>query len=154
MSSSRLARSISGLSTDAKPLAVPDGTLYIEIDTGAIWILSNHVWILSAGSIFTKGAVIESPVAGTIVVWRAPFDCTVTHVRAFQDIGTGSVVTALDNSADILSTDITIAQAATWQDGGSLAEGAISAGDSLAIKITSVAGSPNYIALQIEFNSW
>jgi hypothetical protein len=99
---------------------------------------------------FSKGGAIVSPVAQTIVIWRAPFACTVTAVKGYQDVGTGSVVTAYDGSTDLLSTDITISSAATWQDGGSLAKTAVSAGDSIAIKVVSVSGSPSYLVIQVE----
>jgi hypothetical protein len=100
--------------------------------------------------VFSKGGAILSPVAQTIVIWRAPFACTVTAVRGYQDTGTGSVITAYDGATDLLSTDIAISSAATWQDGGSLAQTAVSAGDSIAIKVVSVSGSPNYLVIQVE----
>jgi hypothetical protein len=100
--------------------------------------------------VFSKGGAVLSPTPQTIVIWRAPFACTVTAVKGYQDMGTGSVITAYDGSTDLLSTDITISSAATWQDGGSIAHTAVSSGDSIAIKVVSVSGSPNYLVIQVE----
>lgn len=100
---------------------------------------------------FSKGGVIMQPSPLTVVAWRAPFACTATAVKGYQDVGTGSVITACDGPANLLSTDITISAAGTWQDGGPLAQTAISEGDSISIQIVSVAGSPNYLVVQVEF---
>jgi hypothetical protein len=118
--------------------------LQMRLDDGTSY------YTLPKQQVFSKGGAIVSPVARTIVIWRAPFACTVTAVKGYQDVGTGSVVTAYDGSTDLLSTDITISSAATWQDGGSLAKTAVSAGDSIAIKVVSVSGSPSYLVIQVE----
>lgn len=102
-------------------------------------------------TIFTKGAVIQSPSAGKTAIWRAPFACTVTNVRGYQDVGTGSVVTADDGTSDFLVTDLTIGSAATWLDGGAVKNVAVAAGDTIFVNVVSVAGAPNYIAIQIDF---
>ena len=107
-------------------------------------------YTLPKQQVFSKGGAILSPAPQTIVIWRAPFACTVTAVKGYQDKGTGSVITAYDGPTDLLSTDMTISSAATWQDGGSLAKTVVSAGDSIAIKVVSVSGSPNYLVIQVE----
>jgi hypothetical protein len=119
-------------------------SLQVRLDDGTSY------YNLSKSQVFSKGGVVLSPTPQTIVIWRAPFPCTITAVKGFQDIGTGSVITAYDGSADLLHTDLTISSAATWQDGGSLAKTAVSAGDSIAIKVVSVSGSPNYLVIQVE----
>jgi hypothetical protein len=118
--------------------------LQVRLDDGTSYYTLPKIQVLS------KGGVILSPTAQTVVIWRAPFACTVTAVKGYQDVGTGSVVTAYDGNTDLLHTDLSISAAATWQDGGALAKTAISAGDSLAIKVVSVSGSPNYLAVQVE----
>jgi len=118
--------------------------LQMRLDDGTSY------YTLPKQQVFSKGGAILSPIPQTIVIWRAPFACTVTAVRGYQDTGTGSVITAYDGATDLLSTDIAISSAATWQDGGSLAQTAVSAGDSIAIKVVSVSGSPNYLVIQVE----
>jgi hypothetical protein len=128
------------------------GSIYFRSDLGQLRLDDgSSYYTIPKKLVFSKGGVVLSPVAQTLVVWRAPFSCTVTAVKGFQDVGAGSVITACDNGTDLLSTDITISAAATWQDGGSLAHTAVSTGDSIAIKVVSVSGSPNYLVIQVEF---
>lgn len=119
--------------------------LQVRLDDGTSY------YSLPKKQAFSKGCCILAPSAQTIVIWRAPSACTVTAVKAYQDVGTGSVATVYDGNINILESNIAISSAATWQDGGSLALTAVSTGDSIAIEIVSVAGSPNYISVQIEF---
>jgi len=118
--------------------------LQVRLDDGTSY------YSLPKQQAFSKGGAILSPVAQTIVIWQAPFACTVTAVKGYQDAGTGSVITAYDGFTDLLSTDITISSAATWQNGGSLAMTGVLPGDSIAIKVVSVSGSPNYLVIQVE----
>lgn len=129
-----------------------EGSLYFRSDQLQLRLDDGlSYYTLPKVQAFSKGGVVLSPAAQTIVIWRAPFSCTVTGVRAYQDVGSGSVLTAYINQTDLLSTDVAISAAATWQDGGALAKTDVSEGDSIAIKIVSVAGSPNYISVQVEF---
>jgi hypothetical protein len=127
------------------------GSIYFRSDSLQMRLDDGKSYYnLLKSQVFSKGGTILSPTPQTIVIWRAPFACTVTAVKGYQDIGTGSVVTAYDGSTDLLSTNLTISSAATWQDGGSLAKTAVSAGDSIAIRVVSVSGSPNYLVIQVE----
>jgi hypothetical protein len=129
-----------------------EGSIYFRSDLSQLRLDDgSSYYTIAKQQIFSKGGVILAPAAQTIVIWRAPFACTITAVKGYQDVGTGSVITAYDGSTDLLKTDIKIASAGTWQDGGALAKTSVSAGDSIAIKIVSVAGSPNYISIQVEF---
>jgi hypothetical protein len=129
-----------------------EGSIYFRSDLLQMRLDDGKSYFtLPKQQLFSKGGSVLGPVAQTIVIWRAPFSCTVTAVKGYQDAGNGSVVTAYVGSADILNSDISISTAGTWQDGGSLATTAVSAGESIAIKIVSVSGSPNYITVQVEF---
>lgn len=123
--------------SDLLQLMVDDGTSYFT---------------LPERQLFSKGGAILQPSPQTVVVWRAPFACTVMAVRGYQDVGTGSVVTAYDGSKNLLSTDITISAAGEWQDGGNLALTAVSTGDSIAIQVVSVSGTPNYLVVQVDLS--
>ena len=128
-----------------------EGSIYFRSDSLQVRLDDGTSYYnLSKNQIFSKGGVVLSPTPQTIVIWRAPFPCTVTAVKAYQDVGTGSVVTASDGPADLLHSDLAISSTATWQDGGPLAKTAVSAGDSIAIRVVSVSGSPNYLAIQVE----
>ena len=127
------------------------GSIYFRSDLSQMRLDDGaSYYTLSKNQVFSKGGVVQSPVAQTIVIWRAPFACTIRSVKGYQDTGTGSVVTAYDGPTDVLQTDIKISASATWQDGGSIAKPTVSAGDSIAIGIVSVSGSPNYLVVQVE----
>ena len=126
------------------------GDFYYNIPTGKWRWFYNGVWA-NVPFTFTKGGVAENPAAGQVVLWVAPEPCTAINVRAYQNVGTGSVLTAYHNSADLLVTDITIAQAATWQAGGTLQNQSFAAGDTLSMNLVSISGSPAYVTVQVDF---
>ena len=102
--------------------------------------------------VFSAGQTVLAPAAENIIVWRAPFSCTVTNVRGYQDTGTGSTFNARRNgSLNLLASAATIGTAATWIDGGAVQNQSFSGGDKLEIMIVSVAGAPNMIAIQVDF---
>jgi len=137
---------------ESDPTSAQEGDFYYRVDLQQWRWYHNGAWQAIPAS-FTKGGVLQSPVAGTTVIWVAPFACTVKRVRGYQDAGTGSVMTALHGALDLLVTDITIGTAAAWQDGGAVQNTSFASGDSLAIKVTSVSGSPNYITVQVDFTA-
>ena len=111
-----------------------EGSIYFRSDSLQVRLDDGTSYYnLSKNQIFSKGGVVLSPTPQTIVIWRAPFPCTVTAVKAY-----------------LLHSDLAISSTATWQDGGPLAKTAVSAGDSIAIRVVSVSGSPNYLAIQVE----
>jgi hypothetical protein len=99
-------------------------------------------------------ASIKSPAADDFFVWRAPFACTLTNLRAYQDTGTGTVVNAFKGSLAsptlFRATAYTITAADTIEDAGSLQNTSIAAGDKVYLRVTSVAGSPNEIGIQLD----
>lgn len=102
---------------------------------------------------FSAGATVLVPAAATIVmVWRAPFACTVTNVRGHRKGGTGATINARRNQAsDHLSSDLSLTSADAWMDGGAVQNTAYVAGDDLEIEIATVAGSPTEVAVQVDF---
>jgi hypothetical protein len=103
-------------------------------------------------SLPTKGFVFISPTgAGSAVIWRAPYACTVTHVRGYVVGGTNAVINATRNGSNLIS-NLTISTLATWEDGGAITGGTVSVGDSFAAVIVSESGSPNAVTVQIEFS--
>jgi len=54
--------------------------------------------------LFTKGGPVLTPSVWNIIVWRAPFACTVTNVRGYRVGGTGATINARRNGADLLGT--------------------------------------------------
>jgi len=103
--------------------------------------------------VFGRGGTVLNPSGAiNIIVWRAPFACTVTNVRGYRVNGTGATINARRNgTSNHLASALSLTSADTWQDGGSVQNTAYAAGDKLEIMIVSVAGSPTQIAIQVDF---
>lgn len=99
----------------------------------------------------SKGGVILDPSgARDVVVWRAPFACTATAVRAYTTGGTSANVNARKNGTSaLLASDLT-ANAGTWTSNTTLQNASFVAGDSLEIRLISLSGSPTAVAIQVE----
>lgn len=102
---------------------------------------------------FARGGTVLNPAAAiNVIVWRAPFACTVTAVKGYRVGGTGATVNARKNgSSTHLSSDLSLSSADTWLDGGSVQNTSYSAGDAMEIMIASVAGAPTQVAIQVDF---
>lgn len=104
-------------------------------------------WNISRG-----GTILLPTVAINIIVWRAPFTCTMTNVRGYRVGGTGVTINARRNGADAhLAAALSLADADTWMDGGAVQNTAYVAGDKLEIMVVSVAGDPTQVAVQVDF---
>ena len=102
--------------------------------------------------LFTKGGPVLSPSVLNIIVWRAPFACTVTNVRGYRVGGTGATINARRNGTDNhLATALSLTSADTWMDGGAVQNTAYVAGDKLEIMVVTLAGSPTQVAIQVDF---
>lgn len=108
---------------------------------------------VSSASPFSKGGVVLSPGAAiNIILWRAPFACTVTNVRGYRVGGTGATVNArLNGVSNHLASALSLTSADTWMDGGGVQNTAYAAGDKLEIMVVSIAGSPTQVAIQVDF---
>jgi len=104
-------------------------------------------WNVSRG-----GTVILPSGAINVIVWTAPFTCTVKTVKGYRVGGTGATINARRNGAsNHLASALSLSSADTWMDGGAVQNTAYIAGDKLEIMIVTVAGSPTQIAVQIDF---
>jgi len=102
----------------------------------------------------TKEIQVLAPAASVHVLWRAPVACKVIAVRAYRVGGSGAVVNAQKNAADLLAADLSLTSADTWMGGSSgLAAAAVlhlAAGDTLKAEVVSVAGTPGPTAVTIQ----
>jgi len=100
----------------------------------------------------SKGGTVLDPDVRNIIVWRAPFPCTVTNVRGYRVGGTTASINARRNGTSThLASDNVIGTADVWDDGGAVQNTAYVAGDKLEIMITVVTGSPTQVAVQVDF---
>lgn len=139
------------------------GDIYMQTDGSAgatFWVkesgnATNTGWkvheSLNGASIQRGGTLLDPSGARDVTIWRAPYACTVTAVKGYRVGGTGAAINARKNgTSSHLASDLSLTSAATWQDGGSVQNTAYAAGDSLEIRLISIAGSPTLITIQVE----
>jgi hypothetical protein len=102
---------------------------------------------------FSCGGLILNPGGAiNVIVWRAPFVCTVTNVRGYRVGGTGATVNARKNGTDNhLGSALSLTSADTWMDGGAVSNAAYAVGNKLEIMIVSVTGGPTQVEVQVDF---
>lgn len=100
-----------------------------------------------------------SPVAaGDTVMWRAPWGCRVTHIRAYRTGGAANVVNAKIGSTNVLSSNLTagssaFASGSTDQSKSSgVGSGKMAAGDVLSATVVSGDGTLLIIQADIEID--
>lgn len=110
--------------------------------------------VLQTSLPFARGGTILTPTgAVNVIVWRAPFACTVTAVKGYTSGATGSTVNArLNGTSTHLASDLTLSSLDTWMDGGAVQNTAYAIGDKLEIMLTGLGGSPTEIAVQVEYS--
>lgn len=127
-----------------------------EVDASIAAALAAHVALSDPHPqyirVINRGGTFVSPSGAlALVIWRAPFACTVTNVRGYRRGGTGATINAQRNgSSTHLSSDLSLTSADTWMDGGAVQNTAYAAGDSLELLLQSVAGGPTQVAIQVE----
>lgn len=100
----------------------------------------------------SKGGTHLDPVVKNIIVWRAPFACTVTNVRGYRVGGTGATINARKNgSLNLLAADLSLVTPDVWAVGAAPQNTAFVAGDKLEIMIVSVTATPSQVAVQVDF---
>jgi hypothetical protein len=133
------------------------GTIYISTDTNQVFQWNGASWVditasLSLPKIPTVGGVVVNPISAiTPVIWLAPYACTVTHVRGYFDGGTGATINANNAGAALLAASLVMAVADTWTDGGAVQNTAVLAGNAIQLNFVGFTGSPNYVAIQVDF---
>jgi hypothetical protein len=96
--------------------------------------------------------VFEVPAgAAARVVWRAPKDLLITAVRGLRNGGTGATVNATNAGADLAAVDLSLTTADTFLAAPSLQNTTVAAGAALGLAVRSVAGSPTYVTVAIDY---
>lgn len=96
--------------------------------------------------------------AGDTVIWRAPFGCRVTHIRAHRTGGAANAVNAKIGSTNVLSANLT-AGAGAFTSGSTdqskasgVGSGKMAAGDVLAFTVVSGDGTALVLQADIEID--
>lgn len=132
----------------------------LAVTEGTIWYHDGSAWqqisasggagliVSRGGTLFASGGLTTG---GNIIVWRAPYSCTVTNVRGFRSGGSGATVNARRNgSATFLASNLSLTSADDWLDGGAVQNTALVAGDEVEMQVVTVTGSPTQVAVQID----
>jgi hypothetical protein len=129
------------------------GLTYYATDTNQLFQWNGGAWVQLVAGLPTIGGVFIGPVAAqTIVIWQAPFACTVTNVKGFRSGGTGATVNAQKNGAlNHLAADLSLVANNTWTDGGAVQNTAYAIGDYLSLMLTGETGSPSQVNVQVNF---
>lgn len=109
--------------------------------------------VLPAGEPWTstKGLVVTAPAGATsYVIWQAPQACTVVGVRGYRVGGTGATINATRNGLDLLAADLSLSTAGTWLSGPSVQNATVAIGDSFAVAVRSVSGTPTAVTVQVD----
>lgn len=130
-----------------------DGDVIADSSGKALYVRLGGVWVPLGIAAFSRGGTVLTPTAAiNVIVWRAPYACTVTAVKGYRVGGTGATVNARKNGAsNHLASDLSLTSADTWMDGGAVQNTAYAAGDKLEIMVVTVAGSPTQVAVQVDY---
>lgn len=110
-------------------------------------IVTNPV--IARGGVVVQDSGITT--GKNIIVWRAPYDCTVEAVKGYRVGGSGATVNARKNGASThLASDLSLTSADTWLDGGAVQNVAYTVGDRMEIMVVTVTGSPTQVAIQVD----
>jgi hypothetical protein len=94
-----------------------------------------------------NGAVVTT---GVRPIWRVPYPCRVTAVRAYADIGTTTVVNAGEiTDGDFCSSNITVDPSDAWEVGAPNQNLDLIEGDTLYVEITT-AGTATQVTIQVD----
>jgi hypothetical protein len=104
----------------------------------------------SSSEIITKGGVFLAPSgASDIVVWRAPYACTVSKIQVFTVGGTSATINAMKGASDLLASDL-VGSAGTWNSSTTIQNASFAVDDALTVQIISLSGSPTAVTIQVE----
>ena len=115
--------------------------------TSATW---QSTIITKGGTIYNSAGIPNA--ALNLIIWYAPFSCTVTNVRGYRVGGTGATINARRNgSLNHLASAKSLTSADTWMDGGTVQNTAYAAGDKLEIMVVSTTGTVTQLGIQVDF---
>lgn len=124
----------------------------LESITNDRFLRGDGTGVIAEAIEISKGGTYIDPVVRNVIVWRAPFPCTVTNVKAYRVGGTGATINARKNGSDNhLAADHSITVADVWQDAGAVINTVYVAGDKLEIMYVTLAASPTQVAIQVDF---
>jgi hypothetical protein len=139
------------------------GTKQATITTGSTLPITAS-WAVTASyvsALFSRGGTIYDAlgIAGTaatasnVIVWRAPYSCSVNNVWGYRVTGSSALVNARKNGTGTIATGshISLTSVDTWISASSITATSFAAGDKLEIMLISSSAYPTQIAVQVDF---
>ena len=145
--------------SDTSPQVQITGSLQVTAGiTGSLQGTATTASYISSS--FSRGGTFYDPLglAGTsaatqnVIVWRAPYACTVTNVWGYRVTGSSATINARRNGIGTIATgsNISLTSTDTWISASSLITTSFSVGDKLEIMLISSSGYPTQIAVQCD----
>lgn len=107
-----------------------------------------------ASTLFERGTVITDSDGIDlidVVIWRAPYDCTVVATRGFRVGGDGCIIRARRGDLPLNVSDLSLVNQEQWYVGQDVQNGTFAAGDALVLEVVSVQGTVTEVTIQVEF---
>jgi hypothetical protein len=141
------------VTADESEVAIESSAATVEVASsiGGAQGIQGPQGIEGNGS-FSRGGSFVNPTGVEpvdIIVWRCPFDCTVTGVFGYA-LGGDAMVNALRNADTLLASDA-LAPAGDWTDLGAVQNTAFTAGDSLTIRVSSADDTTTEVGIQVDY---
>jgi len=135
--------------------ALAEGQLCYDQQTDKHYRWDGSAWneFGAGGGAFSVGSLLTGapPTNANYMVWRAPYACTVTNVRAHFDAGTSVTVNArLNQTSTFLSSNFTHSTANAWGDGGAVQNTAIAIGDDIEVMLIGTSGAVTKVNIQVD----
>jgi hypothetical protein len=133
-----------------------------SIAVSASYSQTASVALTLSSFLFSRGGTIYDPLglAGSaaysqsLIVWRAPFSCSVIDVWGYRVGGNGAVINARKNgTGSIATSNLSLTSVNTWVEATPLNTESQSfiAGDKLEIMMVSCSAYPTQISVQVDF---
>lgn len=101
------------------------------------------------GTIYVAGGITA---AADVILWEATEACSVQFVKGYRAGGSAAGINARKNgSLEHLSGDLSLSASATWFTNTAIINPNYAVGDSLEMRLKSVAGSPTQVNITIGF---
>ena len=141
---------IIGMISDTAYAASWDGVTDVAPSKNAVYDKMQTLATFSRGGTLVNA--VDGLAAMNVVVWIAPYACTVVAVKGYKVGGTNAVINArLNGASNHLSSNLTVSSDSTWTDGGTVQNATYAAGDKLEIMIVSVSGTVTQVSVQVNF---
>lgn len=118
-------------------------------------IMSNIYYATqSKGGTFYNSAGLSTTDTGSVIVWRAPYNCTASTIYAWREGGTAASVSASRNGLALTSSNMVLTNASQFYSSSATQNQNFSTGDRLEVAIVSFTGTVTEVSIQVDFRQF